>query len=705
MPGSFSWSYKRNYKDSFIWCDLFDDDCILPLSATGEYVLKAMELFDASSPDEEMEYQELRFRSSGMSSPGRSSRHPARPEHRHVENDVSIAIKKSLLLINSPADSMDLNKQIMKNLSYSKRTPEVCSIEHSDVSSSTATYNPTFEETVAETHRKYSNPERHSPKISREAKPERLATSQGTANTEPSPAHHQATNEDEEQEQDKKHPESQSIGRIAIATKSCNAGSQTAQWEAKQRDVTTDCDELLELEIDPVQESHSRASSGAATKRRTWEKEIDKNTVCSQLVYHRSSEDDLSSPLLGKEPNASSGEDPFFFGVLRKATRMGSSFRPRLCRGVDVVESTRIKSKFHFRTKSKHEVPETLVVKSPRTASCFVEDLPQSPAPVKEFKTLSEYFESQERQTPRSICKQIISEEPIIPKVDELPSQKILCLAPEVDVRDDVRDDVRELDPPPPVPEVIAEAPLVRAQSRPFGNEALDASYRKTMEVLAKLPTSRGACRIHTLPHNTVQAAQKTIRSESKGNKQEAKGDTRSSNKWSAPSSRPDLKEQDGAIPQDTCSIHSTESAPAKQRSKASVKKGSAAGFEASTVSGNKQGSKTATPVAVKVEVASAGTLKSIVNEGATGWPFEQPARPRDFKGREDRPLTSMDWERQFQEAVVHSEPPVDLVLHECPQCGRTFKLESLQVHMRGCHGVNKPKSLQRRAKSISDVI
>jgi len=40
----------RNYKDSFIWCDLFDDDCILPLSATGEYVLKAMELFDASSP-------------------------------------------------------------------------------------------------------------------------------------------------------------------------------------------------------------------------------------------------------------------------------------------------------------------------------------------------------------------------------------------------------------------------------------------------------------------------------------------------------------------------------------------------------------------------------------------------------------------------------------------------------------------------------
>jgi len=58
-----------------------------------------------------------------------------------------MAITKSLLLINSPGDSMDLNKQIMKNLSYSKRAPDVCSIEHSDVSRSTATYNPSFEDT------------------------------------------------------------------------------------------------------------------------------------------------------------------------------------------------------------------------------------------------------------------------------------------------------------------------------------------------------------------------------------------------------------------------------------------------------------------------------------------------------------------------------------------------------------------------------
>jgi hypothetical protein len=38
----------RNYKDTFIWCDLFDDDLIFPLHGSGEYVLKALEVFDAS---------------------------------------------------------------------------------------------------------------------------------------------------------------------------------------------------------------------------------------------------------------------------------------------------------------------------------------------------------------------------------------------------------------------------------------------------------------------------------------------------------------------------------------------------------------------------------------------------------------------------------------------------------------------------------
>lgn len=38
----------RSYKGTFIWCDVFDGDDILPLSESGEYVLKALEVMDSS---------------------------------------------------------------------------------------------------------------------------------------------------------------------------------------------------------------------------------------------------------------------------------------------------------------------------------------------------------------------------------------------------------------------------------------------------------------------------------------------------------------------------------------------------------------------------------------------------------------------------------------------------------------------------------
>ena len=39
----------RNYKGTFIWCDILDTDVILPVSGSGEYVLKALELIDVDS--------------------------------------------------------------------------------------------------------------------------------------------------------------------------------------------------------------------------------------------------------------------------------------------------------------------------------------------------------------------------------------------------------------------------------------------------------------------------------------------------------------------------------------------------------------------------------------------------------------------------------------------------------------------------------
>lgn len=49
-----------------------------------------------------------------------------------------------------------------------------------------------------------------------------------------------------------------------------------------------------------------------------------------------------------------------------------------------------------------------------------------------------------------------------------------------------------------------------------------------------------------------------------------------------------------------------------------------------------KMGTQVASRV-VDVVASSAATPKLSSNEAAKGWPFEQPARPRDFKSREDR--------------------------------------------------------------------
>ncbi|KAJ7520702.1 hypothetical protein O6H91_19G018400 [Diphasiastrum complanatum] len=50
----FSWSYKRSYKNKYIWLDLSDEDAIVP-GGGGEYVLKGSELFD-DCQDKMMKY-------------------------------------------------------------------------------------------------------------------------------------------------------------------------------------------------------------------------------------------------------------------------------------------------------------------------------------------------------------------------------------------------------------------------------------------------------------------------------------------------------------------------------------------------------------------------------------------------------------------------------------------------------------------------
>ncbi|KAK9153337.1 hypothetical protein Sjap_000817 [Stephania japonica] len=47
MPNSFSWSFKRRYKNGYVWQDLIDDDLISPIS-DNEYVLKGSEVSSLS---------------------------------------------------------------------------------------------------------------------------------------------------------------------------------------------------------------------------------------------------------------------------------------------------------------------------------------------------------------------------------------------------------------------------------------------------------------------------------------------------------------------------------------------------------------------------------------------------------------------------------------------------------------------------------
>ncbi|KAJ0981599.1 hypothetical protein J5N97_009854 [Dioscorea zingiberensis] len=50
MPDSFAWSFKRRYKNGYVWQDLRDDDLITPFSDT-EYILKGSELLLRSVDD------------------------------------------------------------------------------------------------------------------------------------------------------------------------------------------------------------------------------------------------------------------------------------------------------------------------------------------------------------------------------------------------------------------------------------------------------------------------------------------------------------------------------------------------------------------------------------------------------------------------------------------------------------------------------
>ena len=372
-----------------------------------------------------------------------------------------------------------------------------------------------------------------------------------------------------------------------VAVKRCNSSPHSAYRESLlQRDGTTD---RKESAVDKTPTTAKRndlvsvfsltpaSTPRAVSGRRTWEKEIDKITIYTDLNYNKCLEDECLSPHLevpvldilresDHAPGSVASEDSFLY-LLRKATRLGS-FRPRLCRGVDVIDSTRPKtSKMHFRSKTKNEVNKLLFKSSVKQARSSIDGpsknsaislaklvrktqsrlpgktMPTSLAfekknktfpdePVDEFKNLAEYFESKERNFPTLK----ITSEP--QSVDETPKHHLSIAPPESrpHVTAALATDPQEIDAP-------------QSKFRLSGSDSLHVAYRKTMEVLAQLSTSRRAGNTSAIRKTqgvteiseavaspVTQGEAKKLRSESKGNKQEVKAQTGSPKLCTPPS-------------------------------------------------------------------------------------------------------------------------------------------------------------------------
>ncbi|XP_073385072.1 uncharacterized protein [Physcomitrium patens] len=74
--------------------------------------------------------------------------------------------------------------------------------------------------------------------------------------------------------------------------------------------------------------------------------------------------------------------------------------------------------------------------------------------------------------------------------------------------------------------------------------------------------------------------------------------------------------------------------------------------------------------IATKADTTAVAIPEQPSHEVSKECPFDQPGKPKDYKSREDRlltpGLTQMDREKSLQDAVMKSEPPMNLVLHEC---------------------------------------
>ena len=306
-----------------------------------------------------------------------------------MEDDDTSGLTEDLIMCNAvnltSDSSMDqLNEQLMNSLSHNKTAPEVCSLDHSDVSSC-GTY--PSEEIIENTV--YSEIRRSSKK-----KTARAAAKSGSTKRAGTGA--------------------ASVSQTDVSSNGEMSPSTRAAMDISGT-TTTSKGELSTFSFTPT-----GAAREKHTKRRTWkEAGIDKAAIVTTLGGRRS-ELKFSSPVRsgansrGYEALPSSPQAPCYPGdteplllVLKKAARLGG-YKPQMCRSVDVVQSAQHTSKVHYGSRSKptcekpapfeeivREVLRAPGDKSPRRSKIAME----VSKPERDVKTLASILKSRESRS------------------------------------------------------------------------------------------------------------------------------------------------------------------------------------------------------------------------------------------------------------------------------------------------------------------
>ncbi|CAK9876846.1 unnamed protein product [Sphagnum jensenii] len=591
MPDAFSWSNKRNYRGTFIWCDLCEDDFILPLRGSGEYILKASELFEGS----------------GSSQDALNS------------SDVSMAISKSLLLINHDANKLtsgsscaNVNQQAMGYTlsNFETTTPaEVWTLEDSSNLSSSEAFLPHVEATKSN-------------KV-----PKKMVRAQSTevSTASDSIAYYPLSSEGNALDPQK-------VLDVAIQTTGLPPGHPRTRAEINKGTTGG-----VFLPHTAAMTRDSPLKRRACKKEEAWRSSpvySGQNPTQSASVSSRNENSGMhvSGLLHGVIPRFGLPEGDYTIGLALKAPASLEGYRARLCRNIDVVEShTQLDSVKKTRSEGKSN----------------------SEKQDKETKLIS-VFLGRHFQTAAS-SKKMVKES----KLDGVgPSGKKSGLYLRL-IGDEVFDlGCKKVG-------VIHQAVSHSKSSKSVGEAA--TGRLKSVSSSTTHPVSLASVAASSILFNPPEYVMDMSATDNPQRQAQVTPEDIKTAMFSNDSSTPELKKTKAA------SSASVNPLPPKMHN------------------GSKQGMKSSSTLESQ-ETLSTASGRSITNEMQL-WPKDQ-ARPRDFKSMDERPLTpgltSIDWETMLQAAVSQSQPPPDLVLHECLQCGRTFKLDSLTVHMRGCHAPTK---------------